>query len=143
MGSLAELVCQPGDVVSSTAEIGARRGDSEWGASENNRRARFYRRHASVESGLKRDARVAEGRRYHRSLLRCPGRGLEMMRFHELFHRAVNTLTRRRQDERLRPEIAEHIALLTEDNIRSGMPPDEARRQAMLRFGAVEGIKEN
>jgi putative ABC transport system permease protein len=65
-----------------------------------------------------------------------------MTGFHELFQRAVNTLTRRRQDERLRPETAEHIALLTEDNIRSGMSPDEARRQAILNFGAVEGIKE-
>lgn len=64
-----------------------------------------------------------------------------MMRFRELFRRAVNTLTGRRQDKRLRSEISEHIALLTKDNIRAGMPPDEARRQAMLKFGAVEGIK--
>jgi len=64
------------------------------------------------------------------------------MRLRELFQRVVNTLTRRRQDERFRSEITEHMVLQTEDNIRSGMPPDEARRQAMLKFGAVEGITE-
>ena len=47
-----------------------------------------------------------------------------------------------RDEERLRAEIAEHIALQTADNLRAGMPPAEARRQAMLRFGGVEAIKE-
>src|SRR5690348_9848519 len=45
-------------------------------------------------------------------------------------------------EERLRAEIEEHIALQTEDNLRAGMSPDEARRQAVLKFGAVEAIKE-
>ena len=45
-------------------------------------------------------------------------------------------------EERLRDEIAEHIALQTADNLRAGMSAAEARRQAMLRFGGVETIKE-
>jgi predicted permease len=45
-------------------------------------------------------------------------------------------------EERLRAEIAEHIALQTADNLRAGMLPAEARRQAMLRFGGVEAMKE-
>src|SRR5690348_18416135 len=45
-------------------------------------------------------------------------------------------------EDRLRAEIEAHIALQTEDNVRAGLSPDEARRQAVLKFGAVEAIKE-
>ena len=57
--------------------------------------------------------------------------------------RLVNSATRRVQDERLREEIEEHIALQTAENLRAGLSPVEARRQAMLKFGGVEAIKEN
>ena len=49
---------------------------------------------------------------------------------------------RRTSERRLREEIAEHIALQTADNLRAGMPKVEARRQAMLKFGGVEAVKE-
>ncbi|HXJ91840.1 MAG TPA: ABC transporter permease [Terriglobia bacterium] len=49
----------------------------------------------------------------------------------------------RRDEDRLQSEIQEHIALQAEDNLRAGLPPDEARRQALLKFGAVEAIKED
>jgi predicted permease len=54
-----------------------------------------------------------------------------------------NSAGRRAQDERLREEIEEHIALQTEDNLRAGLPPVEARRQAMLKFGGVEAMKQD
>ena len=57
--------------------------------------------------------------------------------------RLFNLATRREQEERLREEIEEHIALQTDENIRAGLPPVEARRQAMLRFGGVEAVKED
>lgn len=47
-----------------------------------------------------------------------------------------------RDEERLRAEIEEHIGMQIADNLRAGMSPAEARRQAMLRFGGVEAIKE-
>jgi len=47
------------------------------------------------------------------------------------------------QEERLREEIAEHIALQTEENLRSGLSAVEARRQAMLKFGGVEAMKQD
>ena len=56
--------------------------------------------------------------------------------------RLVNTVARRRDDERMKEEIEEHLASQTAENIRSGMSPLEARRQAVLKFGAVEAIKE-
>jgi len=49
----------------------------------------------------------------------------------------------RRDEERLRAEIREHLAFQIEDNLRAGMPPEEARRKALLKFGAVEAIKED
>jgi len=36
-----------------------------------------------------------------------------------------------------------HLASLTEENIRAGMTPEEARRQARLAFGGVEAIRED
>jgi hypothetical protein len=65
------------------------------------------------------------------------------MRFFRRLYKRLTSWARTHQDEaRLQAEIAEHIALQTADNLRAGMPPAEARRQAMLRFGAVEAMKE-
>lgn len=57
--------------------------------------------------------------------------------------RLANFATRRRDDQRLNEEIEEHIALQTAENLRAGLPPAEARRQAILKFGAAEAIKED
>jgi putative ABC transport system permease protein len=48
-----------------------------------------------------------------------------------------------RDEERLREEVEEHIALQTAEHLRAGLSPVEARRQAVLKFGAVEAIKED
>jgi macrolide transport system ATP-binding/permease protein len=57
--------------------------------------------------------------------------------------RMSHFVTRRRDDERLREEIEEHIALQTAENLRAGLSPVEARRQAMLKFGGVEAMKQD
>jgi predicted permease len=59
------------------------------------------------------------------------------------FTRMFNLASRRVYDERLREEIEEHIALQTAENLRAGLSPVEARRQAILKFGGVEAIKED
>ncbi len=56
--------------------------------------------------------------------------------------RAVNFAARNRGDQRLREEMESHIALQTEENLRAGMSPAEARRQAILKLGALESISE-
>jgi len=43
----------------------------------------------------------------------------------------------------LRAEIEEHLALQAAENLRAGLSPAEARRQAVLKFGAVESIRES
>jgi predicted permease len=60
-----------------------------------------------------------------------------------LFTRLLNFTTRSRGDERLREEIESHIATQTEENIRAGMTPGEARRHARLKFGAMEAVRED
>ncbi len=45
-------------------------------------------------------------------------------------------------DADLDAEMASHLEMAVEDNIRQGMTPDEARRQAMVRFGGVEQARE-
>ena len=55
---------------------------------------------------------------------------------------ALRTLSRGARFRReLDDEIAFHIDSLTQDLIRSGLEPQEARRQARLRFGSVEGVQ--
>jgi predicted permease len=66
------------------------------------------------------------------------------MRFPRRFlTRLFNSAAKRAQEERLREEIEEHIALQTEENLRAGLSAVEARRQAMLKFGGVEAMKED
>ena len=56
--------------------------------------------------------------------------------------RLFNSAMRRRDDERFEEEIAEHLALETVDNLRAGLSPAEARRQALLKFGPTEAVRE-
>jgi predicted permease len=58
------------------------------------------------------------------------------------FIRLTNLATRRRGDERLLDEMAEHLAFQIDENVRAGMSRTEARRQAAIKFGAAEAIRE-
>jgi len=46
-------------------------------------------------------------------------------------------------DQDLEAEMASHLELAIEENLRSGMPPAEARRQALIHFGGTQQAKEN
>jgi putative ABC transport system permease protein len=59
------------------------------------------------------------------------------------WHR-VRSLSRRQALENgLDQEIGFHIDQQTEKNRRAGMTPDEARRQALLKFGGLERVRES
>jgi predicted permease len=66
-----------------------------------------------------------------------------MRSLRRFFTRLFNLASGRLHDERLREEIEEHIALGTAENLRAGLSPVEARRQAILKFGGVEAIRED
>jgi predicted permease len=66
-----------------------------------------------------------------------------MRSLRRFLNRVANLATRRAHDERLSEEIQEHLALQTAENLRAGLSPIEARRQAMLKFGGVEAMKQD
>jgi hypothetical protein len=51
--------------------------------------------------------------------------------------------TSRRLDQEFDQEVQAHLALLTEENIRRGMAPDEARYAALRSFGGVTQAQES
>jgi len=46
-------------------------------------------------------------------------------------------------DRELRDELTGHLEMQIEDNLRAGMSPEEARRQALLKLGGIEQTKES
>src|SRR5207247_479893 len=80
---------------------------------------------------------------YHRAILCGESRGSEMRTLKRFFRRLRSWATTRKDEERLRAEIEEHLALQTAENVRAGLSPIEARRQAVLKFGGVEAMKES
>ena len=65
-----------------------------------------------------------------------------MKSLRRFFLRLSNLATGRSADQRLQDEIAEHLTFQTEENLRAGMSPIEARRQAALKLGAAQAIRE-
>ena len=59
-----------------------------------------------------------------------------------VFRRIANLLHRSRIDRDLDAELQAHIALRTEDNLAAGMSPEQARRDALMRFGNQTVTKE-
>ena len=58
------------------------------------------------------------------------------------WRRLLGTLAGGRAEGELADEIASHLEMQVDDNLRAGMTPQEARRAARLKFGGVEAIKE-
>ena len=59
-----------------------------------------------------------------------------------LVARVAAFFRKRELDRDLDRELAMHLELATEDNIRRGLSPEEARREALICFGGVEVAKE-
>ena len=47
-----------------------------------------------------------------------------------------------RADEEFRAELESHVALHTDEGIRAGLTPEEARRQALIRLGGAEQTRQ-
>ena len=56
--------------------------------------------------------------------------------------RLAGLLHHGRRDQELAAEIDSHLQLHIDDNLRSGMTPEQARRNAILKLGSVEATKE-
>ena len=125
---------------------------SEWGPSENNRRARFYHLTAAGRKLLdveKRDweQRAAIVARFFSVKRGGPGMRALRRAWSRLAHVAADRGAAERSEdpvqERLREEMEAHLASQAEESIRAGMTADEARRNARLKFGAIEAVRED
>ena len=69
-----------------------------------------------------------------------------MRHLRAMLARLAGVFPPRRADDDLREELQAHLDMETAENIRRGMPPDEARRQALLASGgltqAAEAVRE-
>jgi predicted permease len=64
-------------------------------------------------------------------------------RLRQLLHRFLSFSRGAQQDCELEAEISAHLELAIEENLKRGLSPAEARRQALLRFGGQQQAKEN
>ncbi len=65
-----------------------------------------------------------------------------MNTFRPLFLRLRNLFHKSQLDRELSAELSSHLQLHIDDNLRQGLTPSEARRQALLTLGGMEQIKE-
>src|SRR5687767_1869293 len=76
-----------------------------------------------------------------RPVLRREGGGPSLKAPRRFLSRLFLSKTRRYDEARLREEVEAHLRMQTAENVRAGMSPEEARRQAVLKFGPIEAIK--
>ena len=112
---------------------------SDWGKSENNRRARFY---AITPPGTPathpRHRRLATHRRHHGTLLRAAtiAFGMTMSALRILLARLFSR-RQRRSDVDIDDEFAAHLEMAAAELRAQGMSAEAAEREARLRFGGL------
>ena len=57
-----------------------------------------------------------------------------ILRLAGLFHKS--------REQELSDELESHLQMHVDENLRSGLPPEDARRQALLKLGGMEQAKE-
>ena len=66
-----------------------------------------------------------------------------MQTLRSFVRRLRNVFCSEELDRDLSDELASHLAMHIEDNVRAGMSQEEARRAALLKLGGVEQVKES
>lgn len=66
-----------------------------------------------------------------------------MRRLQAFFYRLVGLTGKARRDREFSAELESHLQLHIEDNVRAGMSPAEARREALMKLGGIEQTKES
>src|SRR5215469_15143861 len=59
------------------------------------------------------------------------------------FHRCLGLFRKRGRDAEFSAELESHLQLHIEDNLRAGMTPEAAGRDALMKLGGIEQTKEN
>ncbi len=121
---------------------------SKWGASEKNRKARFY---SITAAGRRRLAKETEDwKRMSSTIERFlgfdPGSLAEEQRMSwasVVAARLRGLFEHKRLERELDDEVRFHLEMQIEDNLKAGMNPAEARYAALRSFGAIEPMKES
>ena len=117
---------------------------SDWGVTENNRQARFYKLTATGRKRLAEER--ATWARLSRAvdLVLADGGGMTMgSRLRDVVLRLTGMVRRGGIERRLDAEMQFHIDMLTEQHVRAGRSPDDARRLALASFGGTERFKDD
>jgi len=65
-----------------------------------------------------------------------------MRRLRAWFLRLGSLFGKKRQERELAEELESHLQMHIEDNLRRGMTPEDARRDALIKLGGLEPTKE-
>src|SRR6266853_1346290 len=65
-----------------------------------------------------------------------------MRKIRALLSKMAGLFLRRRGNEEFSAELATHLQMHTDDNVRAGMSPQEARRQALIKLGGIAQTQE-
>jgi predicted permease len=65
-----------------------------------------------------------------------------MNKLRAFWTRLINTLRRTPYSKDFADELETHVAMDTERGIRNGLSPEEARRQALIRFGGIAQVRD-
>lgn len=113
---------------------------AEWGVSDNNEV--LPADEGGTQAAGVGNARVAADHQHCRPVLFFEGRPL-MRKLRRAWKRLAGTFAGARRERELADELQAHLQMQTEDYLRRGWSPEEARRAARLRFGGLESAKES
>jgi predicted permease len=65
-----------------------------------------------------------------------------MRRIRAWLQKALGIVPRQQQEQDFSDELASHLQLHIDDNLRAGMSPEQARREALLKLGGVERTRQ-
>jgi len=66
-----------------------------------------------------------------------------MRKLRAMFLRLAGLLGKQSRENELAAEMESHLAMHIEDNLRAGMTLEQAKREALMRLGGIEQVKEN
>src|SRR6185369_3883062 len=93
------------------------------------------------ETTRKRSKRVEPDHRNRRTVLRHPG-GTVMRKLRAWLLRFKGLFLTHARERDFADELDSHLPMHIDDNIRTGMSPQEARRVAIMKLGGVDQAKE-
>jgi DNA-binding PadR family transcriptional regulator len=111
--------------------------ESSWGASENNRRAKYYQ---LTKSGRRQLQAETEQWGPYLTRHRPSARGTLMLR--RIANLWRNLAAKREVEHQLDAELRSYVDMLEAEKIRSGIDPARARREALLELGGFDQVKE-